>query len=87
MTPRPLTLQPGDLIAALHPMRAWESHWYRGDHGDVIYPGFTGLVMAVMFIGRVRESVRFDVLALDKIFIFSSSLENLKYNWQLLTPR
>ena len=74
------------MLAARHPIRAWESHWYRGQRGDVIYAGFMGLVLATMSINE-DTCVRFDVLALEKVFIFSTHINNFKHNWQLLTPR
>lgn len=76
--PQPL---PGDVVHAVHRMRAWENDNERGTEGIWIEAGQTALVLQLWYVGRQRVRVR--MLFNDRIAMFSCRSPDLAQNWHV----
>jgi len=72
-------LLPGDMVRAVHRMRAWEDDWTRGSDGIWVMPGQYALILQVWHVGRQRTRLR--VLTGDRIATFSSYTRDMLKNW------
>ncbi len=72
---------PGDMVRAVHRMRAWESDWERGGDGVWVEPGDVGLVLQVWRVSRGR--IRLRLLTNDRIAMFSCYARDLPKNWRV----
>jgi hypothetical protein len=71
---------PGDLIVALHVMRAWEEEDRRGKDGTIINEGEQALVLASWNVGNKR---RFKLFRNDRILTFSCFEHCVRRNWKV----
>jgi hypothetical protein len=76
--PQPL---PGDVVHAVHRMRAWEDDFKRGTDGAWIEAGQQALVLQLWHVGRQRVRVR--MLFNDRIAVFSCLARDLTRNWHV----
>jgi hypothetical protein len=73
---------PGDMVYAVHRMRAWESDHERGADGIWVEPGQYALILQLWKVGRGRSRMR--VLTGDRIVVFSCYTQDLPRNWRVV---
>jgi hypothetical protein len=78
----PLEVFPGDVIAAVRYMRAWESDTCRGYTGRDVHKDDEGLLISTRMIGN---QLRLYILMNERIEIFSSNPHVLGLNWRVVS--
>ena len=74
-------LKPGDIVKALHHMRAWETDLERGRQGYWINEGEVATVIHIWIIG---DNVRIRVLVSNRIAMFSHDRSHVMLNWMVV---
>jgi hypothetical protein len=72
---------PGDLIVALHTMRAWEDEFERGLMGEHVQAGEQAFVVSTWSVGNQR---RMKLLREDRLLVFSCANHCVCKNWRVV---
>lgn len=78
-----LDIVPGDIVAAVHEMRAWETDEKRGWSGHWIQQGDQAMVIQTWFVGNQR---RVKVMCNNRFMLFSCGDHCVFKNWRMVTP-
>lgn len=74
------TVQPGAMLTACVPMRAWQDDEKKGELGLVLPPGDNVLVVGSWSAGN---NVRLRVIYAGRVVVFSCAQKNLGRNWKV----